>query len=190
MHVLGVRVLHDIIREFARDSFPSNACNFVRSVVARFFEGRPWEHLWQERWEDHVPDPEWFLKKSLRRCFKLTFQSGEDRVLVKHFTIADEYVIFCQPHVKKAALRQAIIEAGIHPDSREGALLYELRHRAWLKQVKGRTWSATCSNDWHLRSEYECHIDVRTLRMKGYLYKEEDDLEHIVDLSTLTLVQR
>ena len=111
-------------------------------------------------------------------------------MLVKHFTIADEYVIFSQPHVKKAALRQAIVETGIHPDSREGALLYEVRHRTWLKQVKGRTWSAACSNDWHLRPPWECHNDVWNLHQKGYLFKEEGDLEHIVDLSTLTLLQR
>ena len=87
-------------------------------------------------------------------------------------------------------LRQEIVEEGMHPETFEGALLYANRHLAWLKHVQGRTWTAACSNDWHLRSEWDCHIEVQELRNKGFLFTEQGEIEHIVDLSTLTLVQR
>ena len=47
LHILCVEVLHDLIREFARDSVaPTPACIFVRNVAASILRRCPWEREW------------------------------------------------------------------------------------------------------------------------------------------------
>ena len=92
MHVLGVRVLHDIIRDFARDSVaPTPACNFVRDVAACIKRQYPWEHYDAGAWTCAGFDPtwteshdEWYPKKFLDHTFLLKYDHETCMIRVKH----------------------------------------------------------------------------------------------------------
>ena len=93
LHILGVKVLHDFIREFARDSgAPTPACNFVRNVAADILRDCPWSREWtfQADPEDSDDDRhgEWYLRRHLEHGFNLWYY-GHGLVGVHHRTIVD-----------------------------------------------------------------------------------------------------
>ena len=68
-----------------------------------------------------------------------------------------------------------------------------VRFGAWRRRVKGRTWSAVCADDWNKwpLEKVEADEDVYQLfYLERTLYKERGEkIDHIVDVSTLTLME-
>ena len=57
MHILGVKELHELIREFGRDSAPPTpSCNAVRAVAARVLIVKPCEYFLRIEDEEHGLD--------------------------------------------------------------------------------------------------------------------------------------
>ena len=189
LHILRVQVLHDIIREFARDSFPSIACNFVRDVAAMILEECPWERKWTfqadpENWDDDRRG-EWYARRHLEHGFSMTYQ-GHGLVHLHHRTIANSEDDFHYwPEVKHLVLRW---ETRDEEDRGEVRLN---RFHAWERRVEGRTWTAVCKDDWHMRPANSDDDDIRLWVLAGepVYIKNHDTIGHIVDLSTLTLME-
>ena len=147
MHILGVRVLHDIIREFARDSVaPTSLCGIVRHVAAHISERRPFEDYYDD---PHDPESEnlgydRFSQRYLEHSFLLSYR-GHGLVEVHHRTIAD---FAHEPHVIGSVLLHEIrnVPVDIRAD-----VFYD-RFEAWQGSVRGRTWTAACADDWHMWS--------------------------------------
>jgi hypothetical protein len=184
--ILRVQVLHDMIREFARDSVaPTPACNFVRNVAAEIWEDCPWSEYWEDDPEDSDDDRhgEWYLRRHLQHKFKIWYH-GHGLVRVHHKTIADSGG-HC-PEVKLLVLRH------LTRDERETRDPVD-RLKAWRKRVRGRTWTAACKDDWHTwpLSKITANRDLYDLLADETVYKEKGEkIDHIIDLSTLTLLLR
>ena len=189
LHILGVKALHDSIRDFARDTTaPTPACNFRRGVVADILRRCPWQRKWSfqadpEDVEDHRHG-EWYLRMHLEHGFKIWYH-GHGLVRVHHRTIVDSESYY--PNVKYLVLRWET------RDVEHGRNLLANRFEAWERRVQGRTWTAACSNDWYHRMEWSDSPedeDLRWLQSDMSLYKNKGDkIEHIIDTSTLTLLQ-
>ena len=188
MHILGVRVLHDIIREFARDSFPSNACNFVRDVAAIILTRCPWERHWTFQADPEDRDDrrgEWYLRRHLENGFNIYYH-GHGEVRLYHQTIADSETHHYWPEVKHLVLRW---ETRDEEDRGEVRLN---RFEAWRNLVQGHTWTAACKDDWHMwpLKKITDNRDLERLLADEPLYiKNGDKIDDIVDLSTLTLLR-
>ena len=218
MHILGVKELHELIREFARDSVPPTpSCNAVRAVAARVLIVKPCEYFLRIEDEEHgrnvcpdtgVPesDDEETCKKHRERyvnwfsgdCFLLKYD-GETRMMrVKHETVADEDKYY--PSVKSMVLEleQDLIDGSDRTPQTWDRYMHRLRairtrFVAWRKRVRGRTWSAACTDEWNTwplekievnRDLYELYCRERSLYFRKY-----EKIDHIVDLSTLSLLQ-
>ena len=190
MHILGVRVLHDIIREFARDSFPSNTCNFVRDVAACILRRCPWGRGWTFQADPEASDDdrrgEWYLQRHLEHRFVLSYH-GHGLVRVHHRTIADSEGY--RPSLTSTVL---VRESRNVPDDIR-ADVYEARFDRWKQSVRGRNWTAECADDWHMwpRAKIEANPTLSWLFFsEGYVTKQKGEkIDHIVDLSTLTLLR-
>ena len=95
LHILGVRVLHDLIREFARDSVSSIACNFVRNVAVRFARASR-----EGGWDIHY---ERYQERYLEHSFRLKYVHEARMMRVKHQTFVDR--MHYDPEVKRLVLR-------------------------------------------------------------------------------------
>ena len=181
-------MLHDMIREFARDSVPPTpACNFVRNVAAEILEVCPWSEKWTFQADPEDPDDErhgeWYLRRHLQHKFKIWYE-GHGLVSVHHKTIADSPGGHW-PKVKLLVLRH------LTRDERETRDPVD-RLEAWSNRVRGRTWSAECKDDWHMwpLSKIKANSDLYSLIADEIVYKEKGEkIDHIVDLSTLTLLR-
>ena len=128
-------------------------------------------------------DGEWYLRWHLQHEFKIWFRE-HGLVGVQHVTFADSRDHYYCPEVKLLVLRH------LTRDERETRDPGE-RYGAWLKRVRGRTWSAECKDDWHMwpLETIEANSDLHYLLSDGTVYKEKGEkIDHIVDLSTLTLL--
>jgi hypothetical protein len=90
-------------------------------------------------------------------------------------------------------IKQELIEEGMDPASREFEQAWLVRHEAWQKLVQGRTWTAVCANDWNMwpiekiRADYDLSV---LFFEEDYVDRAEcEKIDHIVDLSTLTLLR-
>jgi hypothetical protein len=190
--ILRVQVLHDMIREFARDSFPSNACNFVRDVAARILIDGSWSREWtlQTVPEDDDEHGEWYLRRHLQHGFRVRYL-GDGLVSVKHMTIAD-WEEYYRPRVITKVIVLEFREAG-YPEDYD--YVTDRFHR-FQQSVQGHTWTAACASDWYKRdirrsdfSELE-YDDLSRLEGGESVYKDRGQkIDHIVDLSTLTLLR-
>ena len=198
LDILGIRVLFDIIREFARDSTaPTPACNFVRHVAALIKNRNLWANYDARAWTYEGFDPtrtfeseyEWYPKKFLEHRVMLKYDHETRMMRVKHVTVADEDDY--RPEVKLLVLRQECIEEGVQRlDELHNTI--QVRFRAWEKLVQGHVWSAACSNDWNMWPLEKIEANYERYRLFSCdvcLFWATWKIDHVVDLSTLKLLQ-
>ena len=138
--------------------------------------------------EDDDEHGEWYLRRHLRQGFRFHYY-GRGLVCVKHMTIADSEDY--SPKVRQLAVIREMRDAGYPLD------YYANRYTSWTLSVRGRTWSAVRPDGWNKRdfrrSDFpECEYeDLRRLEGNDSVYKERGEkIDHIADLSTLTLFPR
>ena len=110
-------------------------------------------------------------------------------MIVRHETIAP-FDRGCL--VKQTVLKQELIEEGMDPYSRELEQTVSTKLRAWKKLGVGRTWTAACKDDWNrwpMTSIRLWHDLYDLMRGSHMLVARNRRIDHIVDLSTLTLLR-
>ena len=150
--------------------------------------------FWRHQWHSYgVDGAEEYLEEHLKsfNSFSLKYD-GETRMMrVKHDTLG--CYGYSHPKVKVTALEPEIADEGVVPDSQEFDDACYARRKAWETLVKCRTWTAACSNDWNMwpLEKIRSNSDLRWLFVVDGCEKKKkgDKIDHIVDLSTLTLLQ-
>ena len=196
MHVLGVKVLHDLIRKFARDSVPPTpACNFVRNVAASILRRCFWSVYWERNYHDYegqnsLTHLDCFLNKHLTHSFELKYDRESRMVRLKHRNVANHSDHDCI--VKITVLKQEIVEEGWIPHSCEFEQITLTRLRAWKKLVRGRTWTAVCADNWNMWPIAKIRaVDDLSCLLNGLTLckKKGEKIHHIIDLSTLKVLR-
>ena len=202
LNILVIKALHDVIRDFARDTTaPTPSCRIVRAIAARIKTRGLWDNYFAFAWttinEADGMDgdttewrgEQWYVKQFLRSRFRLEYNHGRALVRVKHFTVADEDDY--KPEVKDLVLRLERAAENRNQGLIEFRTAVQNRFHAWQRRVQGHSWAAACTNGWkhHSIEAIEADEDLRSLWYGSYVWKEKGQrMDHIIDVGTLTLL--